>query len=188
MITVALNGWDVDMELDTGASLSVISQATYNTSWSTKEALLIKNKTFYLHGWKSANCWYHQGQSDIQKPGEWTWAPCGARQWSKPYGAWLVEILQLNWSHIHQITQPPEKWCNIVDRHAEVFREELGRVNQVKARIHVDPQAQPRFYKPRNVPYALKGKVESELDRLRKSRSNWESANIWLGDTYSTCG
>ncbi len=55
---------------------------------------------------------------------------------------WL-KILQIHWSHIHQITQPPEKWHNIVHRHPEVFHEELGRVNQVKARIHVDPQAQP---------------------------------------------
>ena len=53
-----------------------------------------------------------------------------------------------------------------MDRHAEVFKEELGRVKGVKAKIHLDPQAQPRFFKPRTVPYALRGKVEKELDRL----------------------
>ncbi len=35
-------------------------------------------------------------------------------------------------------------------------------------KIYVDSQVQPRFYRPRNVPYSLKEKVESELDRLEK--------------------
>ena len=80
---------------------------------------------------------------------------------------WL-KVLHLDWSHLHQITQTPDKWCEVMDRHTEVFKEELGRVQGVKAKIHVDPQAQPRFYRPHNVPYALKGKVENELDRLEK--------------------
>ena len=80
---------------------------------------------------------------------------------------WL-KVLRLDWSSLHQITQSPDKWREVVDRHAEVFKEELGRVQGVKAKIHVDPQPQPRFYRPRNVPYALKGKVENELDRLEK--------------------
>ena len=32
--------------------------------------------------------------------------------------------------------------------------------------IHLDSTAQPRFCKARTVPYALKGKIEKELDRL----------------------
>ena len=54
--------------------------------------------------------------------------------------------LHLDWSSLHQITQTPDKWREVVDRHAEVFKEELGQVQGVKAMVHVDPQAQPRFY------------------------------------------
>jgi len=52
--------------------------------------------------------------------------------------------------------------------HAEVFKEELGRVQGVKANIYVDPQAQSKFIQPHNVPYALKGKVENKLGHLEK--------------------
>ena len=37
-----------------------------------------------------------------------------------------------------------------------------------KARLLVDPQVNPKFYKPRTVPFALKHKVENELNRLEK--------------------
>ena len=53
-------------------------------------------------------------------------------------------------------------------KHAIVFKDELGEVKVTTAKMHVDPQARPRFCKPRTVPYALQGKVEQELDRLER--------------------
>ncbi len=80
---------------------------------------------------------------------------------------WL-RVLQLDWAHLHQLNKASEKWQEVVDRHADVFQEKLGRVQGVKAKIHVDPKAQPKFYRPRHIPYALRNKVENELDRLVK--------------------
>ncbi len=37
------------------------------------------------------------------------------------------------------------------------------------AKIHVYPSAQPRFCKPRAIPYALRRKVEEELERLQRT-------------------
>ena len=36
------------------------------------------------------------------------------------------------------------------------------------AKIHVDAQARPSFYRPRSVPYAMRGKVEKELEHLEQ--------------------
>lgn len=49
-----------------------------------------------------------------------------------------------------------------------MFRDELGTLKGMTVKLHVDPEATPRFFKPRSVPYAMKGKVEEELGRLQK--------------------
>ena len=47
-----------------------------------------------------------------------------------------------------------------------LFDSKLGTLNDTTVTIHLDPTAQPRFCKTTTVPYALKGKIEKELDRL----------------------
>ena len=49
-----------------------------------------------------------------------------------------------------------------------MFKEELGEIKGIKAKISIDPQAQPRFCKPRPVPFSLRNKIEKELERLEK--------------------
>ena len=56
----------------------------------------------------------------------------------------------------------------LLDRHGEVFQAELGTLRGYEAKIHVEPGAKPRFCKARTVPYALRKKVEQELERLTK--------------------
>ena len=57
---------------------------------------------------------------------------------------------------------------SILDRHKNVFRDELGTLQGFEAKIYVDPTAKPVFCKARSVLYAMKVKVEEELERLVK--------------------
>ena len=52
--------------------------------------------------------------------------------------------------------------------YSDVFREELGEFKGTKVKIDITVLAQPRFYKHRNIAYALRERVESELERLEK--------------------
>ena len=49
----------------------------------------------------------------------------------------------------------------------DVFGEDLGTLKGTEAKIYVDPSTPPKFMKVRPLPYALKEKVEKELDRLQ---------------------
>ncbi|XP_041863718.1 uncharacterized protein K02A2.6-like [Melanotaenia boesemani] len=94
---------------------------------------------------------------------------------------WLEDI-HLNWpeirnrfqnSQVHQVKTkrdaPQELQPTLQDilcKHEEVFKEELGTLRGTKATIHVADKAVPRFFRPRSLPYAMKAKVDEELDRL----------------------
>ena len=47
-----------------------------------------------------------------------------------------------------------------------MFREELGTLKGFQAHIELVPNASPRFYKARTVPYTLRDKVEETLKAL----------------------
>jgi len=42
MVTVSLNGLEIEMEVDTGASLSVISETTYHNLWPAQNVPTMK--------------------------------------------------------------------------------------------------------------------------------------------------
>jgi len=54
---------------------------------------------------------------------------------------------------------------NLLDLHSELFEPGLGKLKVFKAKIHVDPQAKPKFCK---VPYAMKTQVEEQISQLEK--------------------
>ena len=59
-----------------------------------------------------------------------------------------------------------------------VFRKELGCLKDVKINIPIPEDAKPKFFKPRPVPYALRGRVEVELEKL-------VSQGVWKKVAYS---
>ena len=48
----------------------------------------------------------------------------------------------------------------------DVFKNELGTVKGVKASLKLKEGAEPKFFKPRPVPYAMRDKVADEIKRL----------------------
>lgn len=79
---------------------------------------------------------------------------------------WLTTI-HLDWKSIGTIVQQPHL-TQLLEKYGEVFSGGLGKLIGHKAKIHVDPTVQPRFCKARTIPYALKSKVEVELERLQQ--------------------
>ncbi|KAL7842138.1 hypothetical protein SRHO_G00238270 [Serrasalmus rhombeus] len=75
---------------------------------------------------------------------------------------WLRKI-KLNWHEV-KYTGTTE---DVLQRYSEVYRDELGTLKGMTVKLHIDPNATPRFYKPRVVSYAMKQKVEEELERLQ---------------------
>ena len=54
----------------------------------------------------------------------------------------------------------------VLDKHCLVFNDELGCMKDMKVKLLIDSTAKPKFFKPRSVPFTLRDKVETELQRL----------------------
>ena len=83
---------------------------------------------------------------------------------------WLKHI-RLNWREIGltmlDTTQTRVK--SLLEEYGEVFKDELGTMNSIRAELRVKEGATPRFHRPRPVPFALREAIEQELHRLEES-------------------
>ena len=168
---MSVNGQTLEMEIDTGASLSVISEKTYNN-------LVSKNRATPLE--KSGTVLRTYTGEEVKPKGSCTVDVCyEGGKYSLPLVVvkeegpallgrnWLEEI-KINWPRIKQLTSHDKRLEEILQKHAPLFGEGLGALQGTKARIHVDPTATPMFHKARPVPYALREKIEQDLERLQK--------------------
>lgn len=124
VVNIQLNGKEVPMEVDTGASRTVMGETTFQK----------------LLG--------HQLEGNAVQPSKVRLRTYTGEQ-LQVLGA--VDVRSLK---------------GILQRHTEVFSEELGHLKGFTAKIHVDPDAVPQFCNARPVPYALRKRVEQELSHL----------------------
>ncbi len=69
-----------------------------------------------------------------------------------------IEELDICWSTVNQVTTESMTLQEVLTRHEAVFKEGLGTWTGPLAKVHVNKDAVPRYYKPRPVPYAQKKK------------------------------
>ena len=80
---------------------------------------------------------------------------------------WL-RYIRLDWKKINAISNAISADA-LMEKYSSLFKDELGKVSQVKATLYVKPDAQPRFFKARPVPFAIKASIERELNELESS-------------------
>ena len=169
-IEVELNVNDASlvMELDTGASVSVISEQTYLATWNLPQPTLEKSEIKLLtytgellqvKGCMQARVSYREQEEALPLL---VVAGAGPTLLGRD---WLHK-LRLDWQHLNRLQHSPME--EILHKYNNVFKDELGEVKGVKAKICVDPQVKPAFHKARTVPFALRKKVEDELERMQK--------------------
>ena len=81
-----------------------------------------------------------------------------------------MHCLRLNWNSILHLQV--HSLNNLLQKHSDVFKDELSTLKDFEAKIYIDPGANPRFFNARPVPYAYCSKVETELNRLH-------NPNLW---------
>ncbi|XP_064395566.1 uncharacterized protein K02A2.6-like [Halichondria panicea] len=155
------------MEVDTGASVSLISEETLSLIKNENTCITkVKDKLLTYTGERIAVL--GTVNVEVQHRGETHTLPLyvtkGAHQPLLGRN-WLSKV-QLEWQRILTI-RTERRLQDILDEHQDVFRPGLGKMKGVKAKIHMEAEETPKFFKARTVPYSMRAKLEKELDQLQ---------------------
>ena len=168
VVEIDLDEHPVKMEIDTGASVSIISSATYQEKFRTKplQASAVKLKTYAdkpLQNLGSLSVQVRHNSQELQLPllvVEGDGPNLLGQNW--------LEKLQINWKSVNLLEGGAVNVDQLCSEFADVFQSGLSTLNGFEASIYVNKEATPIFCKARPVPYAMKPLVEKELDRLEK--------------------
>ena len=151
------------MELDTGASVSIMSEEAWRRRFPKVplEDSQIKLKTYTIEALEIIGQALVEATYQVQT----SKLPLQILKGNGPdlFGRNWLKNIKLNWGSIKKISCDLD---SMLSRHKSLFKDELGTMQGVKAKLFVKPESKPKFFKPRQVPYALKGAIEQELDRL----------------------
>ena len=84
---------------------------------------------------------------------------------------WLSK-LKLDWAVVHQLNASHSTWKQqpqlqaVLDKYAIGFTDSHQAVRTYAAKIYVDNEAIPKYYKSRPLPYVMRDMVDKEIDRL----------------------
>ncbi|XP_021378372.1 uncharacterized protein K02A2.6-like [Mizuhopecten yessoensis] len=169
-VTLSVNGIPLQMEIDTGASKTVVGEPAFERLTKCDKVTLkpsnTKLKTYTgemvpVLGRFEVPVNYGKFDGVLQAEVVKGDNPCLlGRDW--------LQHIQLDWNEIFSISHDSDNSIidEIVSKHPSVFEPGLSKVRGTKAKIYVDPQEKPLYFKARPTPYALRDKIEHELDRL----------------------
>ena len=167
-VTVQIEGNPFRMEIDTGTSMSLMSQNTWKSKfpWLKLKDIKVTVRTY------SSEKLSVLGQVQVSVVHE-------SRQMVLPmltiegFGPSLLgrnRLSKLNlWKSISllRVSSKEQSTDILVDKFPDDFREGLGTIKTSKASLKVKTGSRPRFYKTRSVPFALKGAIEEKLARMQ---------------------
>ena len=170
-VMLEVNKQPIEMELDTGAIVSLISEAT----WRELHKPALESCPFVLKGYPDNKldilgmCKVEVTTGGVTK--QLPLVVCKGRGVSLLGRNWLQE-LQLNWQEIAKINgiikDSTADLNKLLKQFDNVFRPELGHCKEAKAKLYLKEGAVPKFNRPRTTAIAMKARIEEELNRQEK--------------------
>lgn len=163
-VPLVINGKLHDMELDTGAAVTIISEnkckELFPEAQPRKSPILLTGERLSVVGDLDVQVQYEEQTNKLVLTVVTGDGPSLlGRNW--------LQHLRLNWREIKAMkTHAVGSLEYLLDKYSDLFNEELGTIKPFLAKVHVEPGKKPKFFKSRSVPYAMRSPIEDELDRL----------------------
>ena len=172
MVELQVNGQPLTMEVDTGAAMSLAPESVLadllpftELQKTTSVLRTYTGEQIPVKGTISVDVQYggqqHRKLKLLVVHGS---GPClMGRDW--------LRVVKLDWKTVGRVSVSENlqnRVESLKEKYQDVFAETLGTINSHKAKLHVKENARPKFFKPRSVPYAMRERVESEIERLEQ--------------------
>lgn len=167
-VSVLINGNNFDFELDTGASCSVISSQFKNKYLSEIE-ILPNDKVLYNYN----------GQPML--PVGYVKVDICYKHLTKKIDLYIIDsngppllgrnfyyLFKLSINKINGEINSDKLIRELFKKYENVFLGELGSFSKGTLKLSLKNNATPKFFKARPLPFALRDKVETEINRLLK--------------------
>ena len=169
-VSVEASGKVLNMELDTGASVSLISEETYRRTWRgwTTPMLKTTNKRLKTYTGDTIQVVGEiQVQVGVNNTGQKVKLSMLVvrGKGSSLLGRDGLQQLILDWHQIFRVRDTPRP-AEVVTRHQALFQKELGEYMGPAAAIVIDPNETQRFCKAGSVSYALRQRVDDQLKKI----------------------
>ncbi len=168
-VNVHINGMPVEMDMDTGASATIISNSTYlqlkqeyriqelergdiRLKTYTGEAIQVLGKVKVQVSYN--NCNLNLGVYVVEGQGP----NLMGRDW--------LSQLKVSLLPVYSLTKNPSL-DEVLKKYSDIFKEDLGCLKGDKIKLFIDSTVKPKFFKPLTVPFVLRGKVETALQKLQ---------------------
>ena len=173
VLSVVINGQQLPMELDTGASVSLITERVWRMMEPSSPVLQpssIKLRTYTGEkigciGEISVSVSYNLQQHSCQFLVVKGDGPCLlGRDWLQRFKVPWQEVFYTTGcgATVNRMVE------EVLDKSQSLFCDELGKASQRGAQLNVAADAKPIFLKAHPVPYALRERTEQELQRLER--------------------
>ena len=175
VVDVTIADVPVQMEVDNGAFVTILSQKEYTRFFAH---IPLRKSQHLLHGHRievarefTAHV-THNGQEaelpNVVARTERDALPLWGRNWLAVMRldckSLFPRATAIHKVQVEQVANPAHR----KDRYPDVFREELGTLRGVNTKLHLEPDVVPKFCKPRPVPFALRPAVKRELEGMEK--------------------
>ena len=189
----------LQMEVDTGAAVSIISEKTKKTLYPTVSLTAPSVVLRMYTGEAMSVLGEMKVKVEYQEQSHLTLMVVKG-DGPNLFGRDWLQYFQLDWKTIDIATLDKDlsQVQLLKSKYKEVFAEGLGTMKKFKAHLRVKSEAKPVFHRPRAVPYAIKEIIEKELDRLEKEgiiekveRSDWAATIVPVpkgDDQINLCG
>ena len=196
-VLVSIEGKPVDIEVNTGATVSIMPEKVWRKVLSAKR---VRKSNLKLRSYSG-----HEvpiiGEIDVRVVygNQKAHLPIVVTKNEGPVllGRNWLSVLKLNWSQIKTVSAKP---VNDVEQLTTqyAFDDSLGTIKGARAHLKMKPKSTLKFFKPRPVPFALEDKIGEELNRLEKlgvlekvEFSDWATPIVpvlKLDGSVRTCG